>query len=309
MVQAEDEFCRWDAGQKLFTRYIKALINDENTALPVSLITSFKDILRSDIDPALIAEQLTLPSFDEIADNLMEVDPDKVLFAIDKLKQFLATGLATDLLVIYQRLQNDKTQDNQIAVANRALKNISLSYLAMLAEHSAIVNEQYNTATNMTDSLAAITASVKNTLPALSSQLKDFETKWYNTTLVMDKWFSLCVMQASDDIFERLAQLLKHPLFTLQNPNPARSVISAFAMSNPKYFHCKSGRGYLFLVDHIVKLNKINPQIASRLVTPLLAFKRYEPTRQALLKGHLEQLAQLPNLSKDLQEKVSAALA
>ena len=308
MVSAQDEFCRWDAGQKLFFRYIKQLIENPEFNLPNSLLTAFANILKSDIDPALIAEQLALPSFDEIADNLTEVDPDVVLHALKTLKHFLAQGLADSLLSCYQ--QCIKSQDVvKIAVANRALKNTCLAYLAVLPENSKLVHEQYQQAENMTDALAALTASAQQNLANFDDQLSHFEKRWYDTTLVMDKWFSINAMHNSDAIFERLAKLLSHPLFSLHNPNRARSLIGAFMMHNPKYFHCKSGKGYQFLTDHIIELNTLNPQVASRLITPLLAFKRYEPARQALLQQHLMTLANLPNLSRDLKEKVTAALS
>jgi aminopeptidase N len=311
MVSANDQFCRWDAGQKLLTRYIKVLMDKPNSNIPESVVHSFISILTSDLDPALIAEQLTLPSFDEIADNVAQVDPDAILTATARLKVFLAQGLESELLAIYLKAQQFITSTDitdKAAVASRALSNICLSYLAVLPKHEGLIKQQYQQTNNMTDTLAAIISSAKNNLSSLSDLLDDFEKKWYDTTLVMDKWFSLCAQQNDACIFEQLVLLQEHKLFSLTNPNRARSLIAAFTMNNPKYFHCATGQGYQFLVDNLVKLNEINPQIASRLVTPLLSFKRYEPKRQALLKGHLETLALLPGLSRDLNEKITAAL-
>ena len=95
----------------------------------------------------------------------------------------------------------------------------------------------------------------------------------------------------------------------MENPNRVRSLIGAFIMHNPQHFHSKTGEGYEFLTQKICQLNTINPQVASRLITPLLAFKRYEPIRKALIKQTLEKLAALPDLSRDLKEKVDAALS
>ncbi|MGJ8693889.1 MAG: aminopeptidase N [Thalassotalea sp.] len=308
MVYADDQFCRWDAGQKLVTRYLKTLIADPQANLPTSLLSSFEQVLTADLDAALIAEQLTLPSFDEIADNLTAVDPDLVLAALDKMKAFLAVGMADKFLAKYQQLALASGTKQQL-VANRALKNICLSYLACLPKHSALVKDHYTSAVNMTDALAAFSVAAKNNLSEFKTIADDFEKSWYEVTLVMDKWFSICAIENNEAIFERLSALLTHPLFTMQNPNRARSLVAAFMMNNPKYFHCKTGRGYQFLTDRIEELNEINPQIASRLITPLLAFKRYENNRKALLKGHLQYLAKLPKLSTDLQEKVTAALS
>lgn len=311
MAQANDEVCRWDAGQKLFTRYIKRLIDTPELALPNSLISVFSSMLKSDIDPALIAEQLTLPSFDEIADNLTQVDPDKLMHAIELLKTFLAVGLQDVFIQVYQQTSAQLTtlgKQDKKAVAFRALNNTCLSYIAILPNTLTMVETHYYNADNMTDALAALTACAKNNMTSFDKQLSHFETKWYDTSLVMDKWFSINAMQNNEAVFERLNSLLSHALFSLKNPNRARSLISAFMMTNPKYFHCKSGKGYLFLADHIDQLNTINPQVASRLVTPLLAYKRYEPVRQALIEAQLRRLSAISDLSRDLKEKIDAAL-
>ena len=160
----------------------------------------------------------------------------------------------------------------------------------------------------MTDSLAALNCSAKQNLPELSQQLKHFEQKWQQTTLVMDKWFALNASIVSEDIFKHLEDLLVHRQFSLKNPNRARSLIGAFAMSNPQFFHCQSGRGYQFLAKQIAKLNDINPQVASRLITPLIQFRNFSLKHQALMKAELVKLQQLPKLSNDLKEKLDAAL-
>jgi aminopeptidase N len=123
----------------------------------------------------------------------------------------------------------------------------------------------------------------------------------------MDKWFTINAQLSNDDIYQHLDTLLLHKLFSLKNPNRARSLIGAFT-SNHKYFHCSSGRGYQFLANQIALLNEINPQVASRLITPLIQFKGFDKVRQVLMRIELEKLSQLPTLSNDLKEKLDAAL-
>jgi aminopeptidase N len=102
--------------------------------------------------------------------------------------------------------------------------------------------------------------------------------------------------------------MTEHQLFSLKNPNRVRSLIGAFSQSNPRYFHCKSGRGYQFLADHICLLNDINPQVASRLITALIQYQDFDDNRQQLMKAQLVRISSLPSLSKDLKEKLDAAL-
>ena len=144
---------------------------------------------------------------------------------------------------------------------------------------------------------------------SFADMMTDFEKRWSSTTLVMDKWFAIQACANNESIYDNLTQLIAHPLFTLKNPNRARSLISAFTMNNPRYFHCISGRGYQFLVEQIKLLNSINPQVASRLITPLIQFSSFDVTRQRIIKALLVELSQQANLSKDLKEKLDAALA
>jgi len=309
--KANNSFCRWDAGQKLLMSYIKSLTLMPEFVIPDQLLTCFTDILNSNKDAAFIAEQLMLPSFDEAADMIDQVDPISLINAIKTLTLFIANGLEKLLLqklhdcqVILKGVNVSEAQ----VIANKALKNICLNYLASMERHSAIVEQQFNDSDNMTDSLAALSCSAKYNLNDFSEQMQKFEDKWQDTSLVMDKWFSLSASLANDDIFEHLTYLTDHKLFSLKNPNRARSLIGAFAMNNPKYFHCPSGKGYEFLADKIAELNTINPQVASRLITPLIQFNSFARSHKKLMKAQLVRLQALPNLSNDLKEKLDASL-
>jgi aminopeptidase N len=312
MEHAQDAFCRWDAGQKLVLGYIKKLTAAPDHSLPNSLLATFAAILKSGDDLAFKAEQLTLPSFAEVADLIEHVDPVALVNALDQVKAFLATGLAEQLLSTYHACQapseRENTSDDKQQVAQRALKNVCLSYLAVLAPQQHLVAQQFAQSTNMTDTLAALSSAGSNNLEQFSAQMTSFEQKWQASTLVMDKWFSLHAQLGSEAIFERLDSLLRHPSFTLKNPNRARALISAFCANNMRYFHCQSGRGYQFLAQQVAALDGINAQVASRLITPLLGYASFDKNRQALMKTQLRQLNALPQLSKDLKEKLDAAL-
>lgn len=55
----------------------------------------------------------------------------------------------------------------------------------------------------------------------------------------------------------------------------------------------------------IVKLNTINPQIAARLVTPLINWKKYDEKRQQLMRNELTRIAATKDLSRDVFEIVN----
>ena len=311
MSKANNSFCRWDAGQTLLMSYIKSLTLTPSFMIPEQLIAAFTDILNSDDDVAFIAEQLVLPSFDQSANFIDQVDPINLVNAIKSLTTFMAEGLEKPLLNRLQKCQTILQQANTSAadiVANKALKNICLFYLASMEQHINIVEQQFEHSDNMTDMLAALNCGAKHNLTSFAAQMQQFELQWQGTSLVMDKWFSLSASQSSDDIFDQLNKLTEHALFSLKNPNRARSLIGAFAMNNPKYFHCTSGKGYQFLADNIAKLNTINPQVASRLITPLIQFNSFAQPHKSLMVTQLKRLQNLPDLSNDLKEKLDAAL-
>jgi aminopeptidase N len=164
---------------------------------------------------------------------------------------------------------------------------------------------QYRHATNMTDSIAALTNLVDLDRGIRNETFEDFYTKWVGDPLVLDKWFTLQAMSILPTTLDEVRLLTQCPSFSLSNPNRVRALVGTFCTSNHVRFHEKSGAGYGFLADMIAKLNTINPQIAARLVAPLINWKRYDPERQRLMKNALKRIAAIKNLSRDVYEIVN----
>jgi aminopeptidase N len=161
----------------------------------------------------------------------------------------------------------------------------------------------------MTDILAAMQAAKQGELPVLQKMMTEFETKWHHDGLVMDNWFRIQATSPADDCLSIVKSLLSHRSFSMQNPNRLRALIGTFSAANPHCFHAIDGSGYRFLREILEELNTTNPQVAARLITPLLQYKRFDSVRQSLMKQELQQLAERTDLSNDLFEKVSRALA
>ncbi|WP_448564256.1 aminopeptidase N [Thalassotalea ganghwensis] len=309
ILHAKDDFLKWDAGQKLFTNILQQLLSNSEFVLEGSLLEVLEQVLASNADFAFIAEQLTLPSYHGLIELFKPVDPIALLDARQTLKLFIANGLKDTFSQRYKSLIREQYANDGKSVGERALKNVLLSYLTQLPDYKSLVSEQFGQATNMTDSLAALTSAAAVAHQDFDNLMASFEQQWRDTTLVMDKWFSLQASYQSENIFERLDTFTSHELFSLKNPNRARSLIGAFTQNNPRYFHCKSGRGYQFLTDQVCALDAINPQVASRLITPLIQFDGVDLERQSMMKVQLQRIAQRENLSKDLSEKIDAALS
>jgi aminopeptidase N len=160
----------------------------------------------------------------------------------------------------------------------------------------------------MTDVMAALAELSNYPGPEREEVMEDFFRRWKNDPLVVDKWFALQATSSLDDTLDRVKRLLQHPSFSLKNPNRVRSLIGAFCSGNHVRFHEASGAGYRFLTEQLIVIDRANPQIAARLVAPLINWKKYDLSRQKLMLEQLERLALLTNLSNDLYEIVKKSM-
>jgi len=312
MVHASNAFSRWDAAQMLIEKYVidnvERYRDGRDMLLPMEVLSAFRGLLLDkQLDPALVAEAVTLPSEMELAELFDVVDVDAIGEVRDFIIEQFAHEMVDEWLAIYRsHSQISDAFDHQL-IGRRKLKNVALGYIAELGFHKQ-VNQQFASSTNMTDTLAALAAANRAGLPCRDELMAQFDTRWRHDGLVMDKWFALQASQPLDSLVDRLQGLLAHPTFDPGNPNRIRALIGTFVSANPRRFHATDGSGYRFLCDILIRLNKSNPQVASRLITPLLPWRRYDEGRAALMKETLSRLQALPELAPDLYEKVSKAL-
>lgn len=310
---AENEFVRWDAAQMLFANELKANLtryqHHEPMQFSEDLLAALTLVLeRANENPELTALTLVLPKETEFAELFKVIDPTGIAVVRDFMQKTIAEGLKERLLELYQ--QNRAPAYRVVAedMAKRALRNVCLSYLAFSEKGNNLVHQHYQQADNMTDTLAALSAATQAQLSCRDELLSDFEQKWHHDGLVMDKWFALQATRPDENVLELIQSLLTHRSFDFKNPNRIRSLIGAFASQNPRAFHAIDGSGYRFLVDILSQLNESNPQVAARLIEPLIKLGRYDTQRQTLMRRGLERLKGLNNLARDLFEKIEKAL-
>ena len=192
----------------------------------------------------------------------------------------------------------------------RSLRSIALGFLAAAApdEAAPLAKAQFDRADNMTDRQGALMTLVSLDAPERQAALDAFYERFRDDPLVLDKWFSLQAAAQRADTADRVAELARHPDFTLANPNRLRALVGQFA-ANHWAFHHPSGRGYDFVADMILAADAINPQAAARLVPPFGRWRRFEPKRAQLMRGALEKIVAKPGLSKDVFEQASKSLA
>ena len=321
MQHDTDGFNRWEAGQQLSVQVLQELIGQHQRGEPLAMDERLTMALRSllqdeTLDPAMVAEMLSLPS--EL--YLTEISEVADVDAIHAAREFARRELASRLFEpLYQRYMTHREVSRQTPYvasaehfARRALQNIALAYL-MLSERSdilALCLDQFDTADNMTERLSALASLINSPFEDKRAlALQSFAEQFSDNPLVMDQWFSVQAASPLSGGLERVQSLMQHPAFTLKNPNKVRALIGAFAGQNLVNFHRADGAGYRFLADQVIALNAMNPQIASRLLGPLTRWRKYDSNRQALMKGELERILASGELSSDVYEVVSKSLA
>lgn len=316
LIHDSDDFNRWDAGQRLSMLALEDLIaahrNGVEKVMDSRLSDAFRQLLEENSgDKAVLAEMLTLPSEAYIAEQQMLVDVDAIHAAREFVRQSLAHELRDLWLRAYQANQSDEPYaPSAQQVGQRQLKNVALSYLMSLPDEEAVTlaQRQFEAGANMTDVRHALTLLVHGDHEAISAPaLKAFGHQWAHDPLVMDQWFSIQVTRPQADALERVRFLMGHSAFSLTNPNKVRALIGAFAQ-NRINFHRLDGEGYRLLADVVIELNRLNPEIAARIITPLTRWQRFDEARQVLMKAELERIQAQP-LSPNVYEVVEMALA
>ncbi|NBA94296.1 aminopeptidase N [Pseudomonas sp. R5(2019)] len=320
MQHDSDGFNRWEAGQQLSVQVLQELIGhyQQGQALVIDqrLVTALASVLGNhQLDPAMVAEMLSLPSEAYLTEISEVADVDAIHAAREFARKALADQLFDALWARYQANREVSKQTAYVAeaehFARRSLQNIVLSYLMLSGkpEVLAATLDQFEASDNMTERLTALAVLVNSPFTAeRATALASFAERFKDNPLVMDQWFSVQAASTLSGGLQRVRELMQHPAFTMKNPNKVRALIGAFAGQNLINFHAADGSGYRFLADLVIELNALNPQIASRQLAPLTRWRKYDAARQTLMKGELERILASGELSSDVFEVVSKSL-
>lgn len=312
MARDNDGFNRWDAAQTLMQRIILQRVARPEAPLPDGFVDAVRSALTDSVsDKALLTEVLTLPAESYLGDQMEQVDVVGIHTAREGLKSQLAAALRSDFMAVYEvnREQGDY-QPDPISIGRRSLRNLCLSYLMQLddAEVRQLCIDQYNAGHNMTDVMAAISLLADRSGTESEQALIDFQQRWKDDPLVLDKWFTVQAISKRPDALEQVKRLMQHPAFSITNPNKVRALVGAFCSGNVIHFHAADGEGYAFLADRVLELDAINPQVAARMLRIMSRWRRYDPSRQSLMKHQFQRIVNSDGISKDLFEIASKSL-
>jgi aminopeptidase N len=315
-----DPFNRWEAGQRLAVARLIAATDAYELEQAPALDAEFVELFRRTLNDGALAtgfreQALQLPAESFIADQRAIVDPVAIRAARRFLRRELGARLAADWQAAYEG--NDTGGDDRPLPAlagKRALRNLALAYLVEGGAPQALeaARRQLAGASNMTDRQAALAAIVNSAAPFKAEILVQLARDWAGEPLLMNKWFQVqatAVAQPGEPpVLARIKVLLRHPSFSLSNPNNVYALVLGFCNHNAAEFHRSDGAGYAFWVEQVLALDRINPTVAARAARALDRWRRYTPDRQRLMRAALEEVAGQQQLSRDVREIVTKAI-
>jgi aminopeptidase N len=320
LVHDSDPFNRWEASQRLMLQVLLAgLQGGAPLPLEPASVEALRAVLREPgLDPALKELLLTPPDEAYVAERVSAADPQAIHAVREHLCDQLAALLHADWAWAFDANQvRDGYRPEPEQAGPRALANLAL---AMLVRHAVSSGDpvwpgralqRFKDASNMTDRLGALSALMNAHSELANAALQRLHDHFASEPLVVDKWFALQAMANERDgsVFARTQALMRHPAFTLKNPNRARSLLLSLCLRNPAAFHRADAAGYAFWAERVIELDALNPQLAARLARALDRWSHLaEPYRSAARDG-IARVAARAELSADTREIVTKALA
>lgn len=317
MANDSDSFNRFEAAQVVAQKIMLDMIEDLKAKKSLSLnpeyIAAYGKLLKDEsIDEAFRALSMTLPG-----EGLLHQEQAVIYYAeTETVRDFMMKTLATHHHEVLFKLYKSVDQGNVYkldpkSMGQRDLKGRCLELLALVDNdlYKDLAFKQFTAATNMTDELSALSTLAHSNSPQRSVALQTFYTKWKHETLVMQKWLTVQAQVSREETFEEVLRLEKDPVYDRTIPNLVRSLLGQFILTNKVQFNHPSGRGYKLAAERLLELDKLNPQIASRLASGFKDYKRIPKNLQDLMKPELERVINSDGLSKNVYEIVSKILA
>lgn len=312
MANDNDEYNRYESGQSLANSLMLSLIKDAQNGVELKLDTPYveaygKLIADKSIDNSFKALALAIPTEGILHQSQETVDFENT----HKVRKFVISTLAKtyekEFAEIYKSLAVEKEYSlSPQAMGERELKNMVLNFLLSTdnSEYESWCYEQFNNATNMTDEYASLVMLIHSESKYSDEAISKFFTKWKHETLVMQKWLTAQSSAPGKKTLGRIKELLSNEVYDKSVPNLVRSLIGTFT-GNSIEFHNKDGSGYRFITDQIIDIDKLNPQMASRLAGSFKDYKRLPSDLKALVKESLERILAVKDISRNVYEIVS----
>ena len=307
MKHDQNSFIKYESTQNFAVSTLEAMM--DGAEIDKTFVEAYGYLLDLEMDYSYKALLLELPSVSTLMQRQSEVDFDPIYEAKERLSLHLATTFKAKLEKLYSQNHSTDVELSSEAMGKRSLKNRVLRMLGALdsEEVAQLAKLQYEESQSMSDRVVALDILENIHAEFAEVALNDFYTKYKDQTLVMNKYFSILAASHRVGTLDRVMALQNDEVYDEKVPNLVRSLIGVFAR-NYKYFHAKDGHGYSFVVDKIIEIDKINPQMASGLCGAFKIYDKMNDKNKTLIKSELERIISTHDLSKNSFEIISKIL-
>lgn len=316
-----DPFNRWDAMNRLLIDAVHAqtrarLLKTPEDVSPLVISAASKILRDENLSPAFKAVALTMPGEKLVAEEDPLIDPHAVHAGWIAVRQAIGEkNISAFLETAQANIVEGPYEPTPEKAGKRALRNLALGYAHAAGSPRAaiMIKDQFMTANNLTDKLAALHMMANSQTPAKQDMEVDALKAWYHEPLLINKWLTIQATAPSFPgearVLERVRELTRCPFFSLKNPNNVYALLLGYFQQNPSEFHLADGSGYAFWAEMVLELNRINPQVAARVARSLDNWRRYTPALAEKMHAALESVeAKRSELSPNVAEIIEKAL-
>ncbi len=297
-----DPFNRYEIAQKMVLWEVRRIIQKLQTkadyTVDMDIVHALGSVLNdAKLDSAFKALMLALPSDSVLV--LEEAVLDAKIFesARSAVRNCFVKHHGADIATQYASLITSQLP------SDRSLKNRLLSFLYRTEYVGAtrLVTQQYESATNMTDSISALGLLSENKTAERELFLKKFFTQWSKDMVVFSKWLNIQASSPASDTFEKVKEITASSYFNSQNPNSIYALHAVFG-KNYKAFNSDDGATYKWFCDEILKIDSWNPQVAARLCANFNFVKKLPAAQKDKAIENVKHVLNQSQLSKNSRE-------
>tara|TARA_B100000214_G_scaffold76893_1_gene51830 strand:- start:189 stop:1631 length:1443 start_codon:yes stop_codon:yes gene_type:complete len=305
-----DYFSRWDSGQYLMREIIRnKLCNKPDYLLENRFISAIKQAIKSleNNDRFFLATLMTMPGLSELEYLFAKVDPINIYRESLKFQGLIGREVLQELKILSNTLLENINHEWPMGKGERKLLGTIWSYLT-LADDKKVQKKCVESISHssMTIARAALFALKPLDSPETKEASNLFYYKWKDNPIVLDSWFAYEASRPNKQGISVIEKLLSHSKFDWKAPNAIRAVLGGFS-KNIESFHSLDGKGYLFMAEKLIEVDKINPITASRMVKVFSKWKTYiEKNKEGMYKSILK--INQANISSNTREVVELIL-
>lgn len=254
----------------------------------------------------LIGMILNSVSFSDISKNFTENIPVKSIYnALRIVKIALTENLEEYLVAIYNKLKDNEQRIFKEDAAIRLLKSNILNLLVSLEQEKYFImaKTHYFNTTNMTNKIGALLAIKDYSNTTREMLFNDFLNNYKDQPIVINKYLFLEAVSLNSNVINTINKLQNNKeLFSFYNPNNVRFLFNSFAFSNHLFFHNNDGSGYKLITECIIKLDRINPNLAASLSSSFASINNFWKNNKSMVLNYISSILNNKSLSKGTYE-------